>query len=241
MNSIRSLAARLIAAAFLVTPSLAAAQGAQPDLARGEELFSLCAKCHGDAAEGKQNIGAPAIAGLPAWYVKEQLRKFSVGLRGKHFDDAEGLRMRPMSLWLTAGRHASGELEKERAAFVAEGRPEKLDPNIENVAAFVASLPATNPAATVTGGDLANGEANWALCGSCHGMRGEGSEPQSAPPLAGQSDWYLLSSLKKYKAMTRGYDGPNDPFGATMAGMSNVLADEQAMKDVVAFSSTLKK
>ena len=241
MKSIRSLAACLLTAALLGAPSLAEAQDAQPDLARGKQLFSLCAQCHGDAAEGKQNIGAPAIAGMPAWYVKEQLRKFSVGLRGKHFDDPEGMRMRPMSLWLTAKRHASGELDKERAAFVAEGRPEKLDPNIENVAAFVASLPATNPAAALTGANVASGEASWALCGSCHGMQGEGSEPQSAPPLAGQSDWYLLKSLQKFKAMTRGYDGANDSSGAVMAGMSNVLADEQAMKDVIAYIATLKK
>ena len=236
MTSTRLFAACFVAMALLGVPSLVAAQDAQPaaDLGRGQQLFSLCAQCHSDAGDGKQFIGAPAIAGLPAWYVQAQLVKFSTGLRGKHFDDAEGMRMRPMSLWLIASRHAEQNLAGETAD------PNEIVPNIRDVAAYVGSMPATHPAPTLSGGNVANGEASFALCGSCHGPSGEGSEPQSAPPLAGQSDWYLLRSLQKYKAMTRGYDGPNDPFGATMAGMSNVLADDQAMKDVVAYIATLK-
>lgn len=234
MNSIRSLAACLLTAAFLGAPTLAAAEDAAADLARGKELFSLCAQCHGDAAEGKQNIGAPAIAAMPEWYVKEQLRKFSVGLRGKHFDDAEGMRMRPMSLWLIASQHA---------ADYASGTtpdPTKLDPNIVNVAAYVASLPATNPAKTLSGGNAANGEANYPGCSSCHGQHGEGTEVLTAPPLAGQSDWYLLSALRKYKAGVRGYDATNDSLAFMMSAMSGaLLPDEQAMQDMVAYLATL--
>ncbi len=228
MNPTRLLAALGIAAA-LAQPSGAqeatAPAGAPPDVARGQELFALCAHCHGDAAAGNHAIGAPAIAGLPAWYVRNQLEKFSNGLRGKHFDDIEGLRMRPMTLWLV-GHPDNPELGKA---------------NIASVAAYVATLPPTKPAASVADGDVARGEASWPLCGSCHGMQGEGSEPQSAPPLAGQSDWYVLASLQKFKAGTRGYDGANDPFGGTMRGMANVLADEQAMKDVVAYIATLNR
>lgn len=233
MNSTRPVAA-LLAAALLGVASLAAAQAAEPNAAHGKELFALCQQCHGDAGEGNPAVGAPAIAGMPGWYVKEQLRKFSVGLRGKHFDDLEGMRMRPMSLYLVASRHAADHASGKTPDAT------QLDPNIVDVAAYVESLPATTPPTTVTG-DVATGESTYALCGSCHGLKGEGSEPQSAPPLAGQSDWYVLRSLEKYKAMTRGYDGPNDPFGATMAGMSNVLADDQAMRDVVAYIATLKK
>lgn len=227
MNSIRLLAAGLGAAALL---AVAAPVAAEDDLARGQQLFSLCQQCHGAAAQGNQAIGAPAIAGLPAWYLKAQLHKFSTGLRGKHFDDIEGMRMRPMSLWLVAHRGADGQHD----AVLAEA-------NIANVAAYVASLAPTHPASTLQGGNAEAGAANFPLCGSCHGMNGEGSEPQSAPPLAGQSDWYLAASLQKFRAGARGYDGANDPFGATMMGMANVLADEQAIKDVVAFISTLNK
>jgi cytochrome c553 len=227
MNSIRLLAAGLGLAALLGASAPAAAED---EVARGQQLFALCAQCHGAAAEGNQAIGAPAIAGLPGWYVKAQLEKFSSGLRGKHFDDVEGMRMRPMSLWLVAPRAADGGHDVELGKA-----------NIAAVSAYVASLAPAKPAPTLAGGNAEAGAANYPLCGSCHGMNGEGSEPQSAPPLAGQSDWYVLSSLRKYKAGARGYDGPNDPFGATMMGMANVLADEQAMKDVVAFITTLSK
>jgi uncharacterized protein len=236
MKSIRLLAACLAGAALLVAPSLAIAQDAQPDLAHGKKLFALCATCHGDAAEGNQMLGAPAIAGLPGWYVQGQLVKFSTGLRGKHFDDQEGMRMRPMSLWLTAARHAERNLSGEPAD------PNEIDPNIRDVAAFVAAMPETHPAPVLSGGNAANGEIAYAACGSCHGQNGEGTEGVSAPPLAGQSDWYLLRSLQKYKAGARGYDAENDSLAFMMASMSGaLLSDEQAMQDVVAYISTLKK
>lgn len=175
MTSTRSLAACLVAAALLALPSLAMAQEA--DAANGAKLFRLCTQCHGNAGEGNQAIGAPAISGLPGWYVQSQLVKFSSGLRGKHFDDIAGMRMRPMALWLIA---------PARAERVAKGEPAistELDENIRDVAAHVGKLAPANPAPTITGGNVAAGEAQWALCGSCHGMQGEGSEPQSAPPL----------------------------------------------------------
>jgi cytochrome c oxidase subunit 2 len=234
MKSTRLLAARLAAAALLGAPMFAAAQEA--DLDHGKKLFTLCAQCHGDAGEGNQAIGAPAIAGLPTWYVQQQLVKFSTGLRGKHFDDLEGMRMRPMSLWLIAGGHAERNLKGEAAD------PTAIDPNIRDVSAFVGTLAAANPAPTIEGGNVANGQTTYLACGSCHGQNGEGSEPVQAPPLVGQSDWYLARSLEKYKQGMRGYDAANDGLAAAMAGMAGaLLPDEQAVKDVVAFISTLKK
>jgi cytochrome c553 len=238
MKPTRLLAACLAAAALLVAPQLAAAQDAQPeaDIAHGQELFSLCAHCHGDAGEGNQALGAPAIAGMPAWYVQSQLVKFSTGLRGKHFDDAEGMRMRPMSLWLVASRHAARNLSGEAAD------PSFVDPNIRDVAAFVGSMPAVQPPPTVTGGNVEAGQAAYAACGSCHGQAGEGTEALTAPPLTNQSDWYVLRSLQKYKAGVRGYDPNNDALAFTMASMAGaLLPDEQSMKDMVAFLATLKK
>jgi cytochrome c553 len=234
MTSTRLLAACLAAAALLGEPRFAAAQEA--NLTHGEKLFSLCAQCHGDAAQGNQAIGAPAIAGMPAWYVQGQLVKFSRGLRGKHFDDLEGMRMRPMSLWLVASGHAARNLSGQAAD------PNEVDPNIRDVAAFVGALPPANPAPTLVGGDVANGQNAYLACGSCHGQNGEGNEALTAPPLVGQSDWYLARSLEKYKQGMRGYDPANDGLAAAMAGMAGaLLPDEQAVKDVVAFISTLNK
>ena len=63
----------------------------------GAELFEACVPCHGAAGEGSTALGAPAIAGLPAWYVSAQLERFQTGVRGRHADDIEGLRMQAMS------------------------------------------------------------------------------------------------------------------------------------------------
>ena len=234
MTPSRLLAACIAAAALLGTPALVSAQDANLD--HGKQLFALCAQCHGAAGQGNQAIGAPAIAGLPAWYVQNQLVKFSAGLRGKHFDDLEGMRMRPMSLYLVAHEHA----ERNRTGAAAD--PAAINPNIRDVAAFVGTLAPANPAPTLTGGNAANGQNTYLACSSCHGQNGEGNEPLTAPPLAGQSDWYLARSLEKYKSGMRGYDPVNDGLAAAMAGMAGaLLPDEQAVKDVVAFISTLKK
>jgi cytochrome c oxidase subunit 2 len=181
---------------------------------RGAALFGLCAQCHGDAGAGNQVFGAPAIAGLPLWYVQSQLRKFRTGLRGRHFDDLEGMRMRPMSLSL------------------------RNDADVDAVSNYVAALPAARTATTVEGGDAARGATLYVqTCASCHAQQGEGSQDQSAPPLAGMSDWYLLSSLQKFKDGVRGGD-LNDMTAVMMRPMAMALADQQAMKDLIAHIAT---
>ena len=90
---------RLLAFAGLM--AVMALTGCHPEGAKktlpGEELFAACKSCHGVDGYGQENIAAPAIAGLPVWYVEAQLVKFRTGVRGAHPDDFEGLRMRPMS------------------------------------------------------------------------------------------------------------------------------------------------
>lgn len=192
----------------------------QPALAqdpeRGRELFQLCATCHGEQGEGNALFLAPAIGGMPLWYLEGQLAKFRAGGRGTHFDDLQGMRMRPMALSL---------------------RTEHGD-DLKDVAAYVATLPVVKPAATLAGGDAARGAAHYVVCQACHGAAGEGVQATNGPPVANQSDWYLLSSIQRFKSGVRG-SSPNDPNGAVMRGMANILVDEQAMKDVIAHMTSL--
>jgi cytochrome c553 len=205
-------------AVFLLALALAVALPAPAaraqDAARGHQLFALCAQCHGDHAEGSAETLAPAIAGLPAWFVTGQLQKFRAGGRGTHFDDISGMRMRPMSMWLRG------------------------DEDVANVAAYVASLPRANPAPALEGGNAETGKQRYLACQACHGPNGEGNQALNAPPLAGGSDWYLLTSLQKFKAGVRGTN-PKDTTGMLMRPMSMTLADEQAMLDVLAYIGTL--
>ncbi len=181
--------------------------------ARGPALFETCAACHGDDGQGRPEYGAPAIAGLDAWYVEAQLEKFRTGARGAHPDDAAGLRMRPMARQLDGAE------------------------NVHAVAEYVASLPPTNPSATLTGNAEA-GEALFATCATCHGEGARGNVDRGAPPLHAASDWYLLAQLQKFKAGVRGTN-PADTTGAQMRPMALGLADEAAMRDVLSYIATL--
>ena len=179
--------------------------------ARGAELFQLCAQCHGSAGEGSHLALAPSIAGLPEWYILAQLGNFKTGVRGTHPEDVGGLRMYPMSLTL------------------------KTDEDTKAVASYVAALPQAHPAPTLTGGDPARGAQYYALCQTCHGPDGNGNQQMGSPRIAGQADWYLLTSLQKLKAGTRG----SYPNAVVMRGMAGTLPDEQAMKDVIAYIQSL--
>jgi cytochrome c oxidase subunit 2 len=76
------------------------------------------------------------------------------------------------------------------------------------------------------------------VCQACHGPDGKGLQALNAPPLTQESDWYLLSSLQKYKAGIRGND-PRNANATIMRGMAATLTDEQAMKDVIAHIRSL--
>jgi cytochrome c553 len=203
-----------LAAVLLVLASLAGGAAQAGDVARGEQLYQLCTQCHGEMGEGSHLALAPAIAGLPEWYVLTQLKGFRAGYRGQHFDDIPGMRMRPMSLTL------------------------KSEADVEAAAAYVASLAPVKPAPELEGGDAARGQALYAPCTACHGPDGGGNQPLGSPPLTHMNDWYQLTQLQHFKAGIRGTK-PGDAGGALMRPMSMTLPDEQAMRDVIAYITTL--
>ena len=184
------------------------------DLARGRQLYDLCAQCHGENGGGTQLYLAPAIAGLDDWYVNSQLLVFQSGARGTNWQDVGGLRMHPMSRWL------------------------RSDSDVAAVSAYVATLPKLNPVPVVEGGNVEAGKTLYATCAACHGAAGEGDEAKNSPPLVHMSDWYLVSALEKYKAGIRG-SNPQNTNAVLMRGMSNILVNDQAIKDVVAYITTL--
>jgi cytochrome c553 len=184
-------------------------------IARGAELYDTCQPCHGTRGEGNAVVGAPAIAGLPRWYVEAQLDKFKKGVRGAHPDDVHGALMRPMARTLNHEGDAG------------------------SVAEYVAKLPATRAAATL-GGDANAGATRYnGVCVACHGPDGKGNEALSSPSLVGQADWYMLHQLQKFKSGMRGAH-PEDISGSQMRAMSMTLESDQAMLDVIAFIRTLK-
>ncbi len=188
------------------------------DNERGADLYRLCAVCHGESAAGEEAVGAPAIGGMPQWYLEGQLNQFRTGNRGTHFDDIMGMRMRPMALTLMR------------------------EDDVEAVAAHVAEMPSVKPAPSLTGGDAVDGKAIYTTtCVACHGPNGEGNQAMvGAAPLSRGSDWYLFRQIENFKAGIRG-SRPGDQGGVLMRSMMQSLTDEQKIKNVIAYIMTLGK
>lgn len=181
---------------------------------RGTQVFKLCSYCHGDAGEGNPSIGAPAIAGLPEWYIKRQLMNFRSGARGAHPKDIAGMRMYPMA------RTLNGESD------------------VDAVTKHVAAMPHVASAETIKG-HVIKGKKTFVVCATCHGQNAEGNQTLNAPPLAGASDWYLVKQLQNFKHKVRAFDPARDPIGASMAPNAAGLSDDD-MLNVVAYINTFK-
>ncbi|MEQ1572495.1 MAG: c-type cytochrome, partial [Myxococcota bacterium] len=88
---------RAVASYVASLPHPTPATTIQGDVARGAELFLVCAVCHGDDAGGNAEVGAPRLTVQQDWYLMRQIGNFRAGLRGYHADDKYGREMRPMT------------------------------------------------------------------------------------------------------------------------------------------------
>lgn len=191
----------------------AAAAFADSDLPIPADEFVYCGTCHGVQLMGNQIIKAPRLSGMEPWYVEQQLGNFKKGIRGNHHDDPFGYEMQPM------------------AAALA-------DDQISEVAEYVESTRSPRPATTVSG-NVEKGKALYATCGACHGLSGEGNIGLGSPKLTIANDWYLVTQLKNFRNGSRG-SHPNDTYGMQMRASVQLLADDDAIMDVVSYISTLQ-
>jgi cytochrome c oxidase subunit 2 len=201
---------RSISLIFCLLAMTCAAAMAQGDANKGKALYATCAACHGQNGEGNLALNSPALAGQEDWYLLTQLKNYKAGIRGTNPKDIYGMQMRPMSMTL-----ADEQAMKDVIAYIKTFKPGPLED-------------------TVKGGDAAKGKSLYMTCAACHGQQAEGMKALNAPKLTVQQDWYLLRQLKYFKEGIRGTD-PKDIYGMQMRPMSMILADEQAMKDVVAY------
>lgn len=195
-------------------PTWAEIQGQhQGDPVAGKAQYAVCAACHGDKGEGIKAMNAPQIAGLPAWYLERQLEHYRQGVRGAHEADTYGQQMAPMA----------GVLADEAA--------------VRDVSAWLASLPSTSIAATVSG-DPQRGAAHYNSCGACHGSRAQGNEALQAPALAGLQDWYIKQQLENFRSGIRG-SHEADRYGQQMILMARSVQNERSINDLLAYLNTL--
>ena len=145
--------------------------------------------------------------------MRRQLEYFKDGTRGAHEDDTFGRQMAPMALTLAD------------------------DQAVENVIAYIQTLPDEPPEHTVTG-DVRAGERTYTTCGACHGWNGQGIAALNAPRYAGMSDWYLVTQLRNFRESIRGAH-PDDKYGMQMQMMAAILTTDEQINNVVAYINTL--
>ncbi len=195
-------------------PTWSEIQGIPPgDAVAGQGQYATCAACHGAQGEGNEALNAPALAGLPDWYIARQLAHYRSGIRGAHPEDTYGQQMAPMANML----------------------PDEQ--SVRNVTAYLDSLPAAAPASTLPGNPKA-GASHYTTCGACHGAQAQGNYALQAPRLAGQQDWYLKRQLDNFRQGIRGSD-QRDNYGHQMVLMARALQDEQSVNDLLAYLNTL--
>lgn len=146
---------------------------------KGKRAFDeVCRACHQLNGHGIPEMKAPAIAGLPRWYVSHQLRQFSSGQRGGSAADKTGQLMTKM---------VQG-LDDVTIALLGRYIQKHLSPLQQRQ-----TLP------SVSKKDLIKGQRLYDKnCGSCHGKKATGDRSKFVPPLNRQQDWYLLNQIEKF-------------------------------------------
>ena len=181
------------------------------DSSKGKALYTPCIACHGANGEGNMELNAPGIAGQSESYLRRQLWEFKNGQRGSDEGDIPGAQMRPM------------------AATLVDSQA------IADVSAYIASLPATVPPATVEG-DSANGQKLYiGKCGACHGGDAWGNEALYTPRLTMLGDAYLVRQVANFQ---EGMRGAEEQYGKQMAVMAKTVTAEE-LNDIAAFLNEL--
>jgi cytochrome c553 len=144
-----------------------AAIAAKPDVENGSRLFSTCAACHGADGGGLEDGTVPALAQQHPRVIMKQLVDFR---HSKRWD----IRMEHFA----DKHHLAGPRD------------------IADVAAYVASLPATTRRGIGDGTSLSAGtRVYFRDCERCHGATGGGNAALAWPRLAGQHYEYLVRQL----------------------------------------------
>jgi cytochrome c553 len=112
-------------------------------------------------------------------------------------------------------------------AIMAQGAPPAKPSSTAPppVASHASTAAPATVVAAIKPGDAAAGQAKAAVCGACHGMDGNSSDPQY-PKLAGQHESYIVRQLDNFKGGRR----PNPIMMAMVAPLS-----EQDMHDIGAY------
>ncbi|MCR9204122.1 MAG: c-type cytochrome [Halobacteriovoraceae bacterium] len=86
--------------------------------------------------------------------------------------------------------------------------------------------------ATHAAGDATKGAGLYKTCVQCHGENGRGNPTEEAPMIAGQYDWYIVSSIKQFK---EGKERKNPKMLPYIKNLS-----DKDIEDLAAYISSMK-
>jgi len=171
------------------------------------KTINACLVCH----TAKEMQRGPVLDGFPDWYLKNQLKKFQLGYRGKN--------------------------PNNRAEYLMGGAIKNIKTDVElEVLADYFSKQTPKPSIRVIRGNIEFGKILYAArCASCHGSEGKGNRQINSPPLNIQEDWFLMDQLSKYISGQRGLH-PEDTDGIIMKN-STIDLSLNDMRNIVAYIS----
>ncbi|MFL6617575.1 MAG: c-type cytochrome, partial [Povalibacter sp.] len=142
--------------------------------------------------------------------------------------------------WFTPTRAGSYDALCEQlcgmAHFAMRGRVV-----VDQQAAFndwISTQPTYQQTQAAVAGNAEAGKALFATCSTCHGAQAEGNRQVNAPKLSGQGKWYLVRQLQNFRNGVRGTH-ESDIYGKQMAAFAQSLTDDAAIRDVVAYITSL--
>lgn len=154
-------------AAEIAEQELSLVLNATADSVHGEQLFQLCAPCHGVNGGGGLKGDAPVLAHQHRSVLARQLVDF------RH-----GRRLDPRMEGMASKHHLA------------------TTQDMADVVSYVSRLPAPSSNAIGDGRLVAPGAQVYAAqCASCHGRGAEGDDRSMTPRLAGQNYNYLLRQM----------------------------------------------
>ena len=179
-------------------------------------------------------VGLPVKVNLRA---KDVLHNFTVAQFRVKMDLVPGMES---YMWLTPTETGRYEVLCEELCgvghFAMRGAVVVEDQDAYD--AWVARHPTFAETQAAGSGNAAAGQAQYAVCAACHGQQGEGVEAMNGPKLAGQSAWYLTNEIRAFQQGLRGAH-EDDTYGQQMVAMANILATDEALRNVVAHIRTL--
>ena len=196
----------IILSILFLTSSLVLAEA---DLNEGKFSYAMCTSCHGANGAGITAMHSPAINNQSAKYIARQLNHFKSSVRGGSPNDLYGAQMKGVAATLS-------------------------DTDIENVSAYIDSLPATS-IVSLQKGDLHKGNSAYQdKCGVCHGGKAQGNFTMNAPALANLDSVYIIRQIANYKSGIRGSHA-DDRLGKQMKIMANMSTTDEELTNIIAY------